>query len=63
MKKEKIQSINKEKYLHLYPTLFIKTSLEKRLEIQSCISPVERLIRNFKKNQITDKSAEFSSEL
>jgi hypothetical protein len=47
-----IQSINKKGYIHPYPSLFIKTSLEKRLEIQSCIDPVERLIRNLKKNTI-----------
>ena len=49
---QKIQSINKKGYQHPYPNLFIKSSLEKRLEIQSCISPMERLIRNFKKSKL-----------
>lgn len=49
---QRIQSINKKEYQHPYPSLFVKMSLEKRLEIQSCINPMERLIRNFKQSKL-----------
>ena len=49
---QKLQSINKKGYQHPFPNLFIKTSLEKRLETQSCITPTERLIKNFRQSKL-----------
>ena len=47
-----IQSINKKKHQSPYSNLFVKLSLEKRLEIQSCITPTERLIRQFNQSKL-----------
>jgi hypothetical protein len=49
---DKIKSVNTVGYIHPFPAMFIKSSLEKRLAIQSCIEPDERLIRSMKKLDI-----------
>ena len=49
---DKLKSINTIGYNHPYPSMFIKSSLEKRLAIQSCIEPDERLVRSLKKLNI-----------
>jgi hypothetical protein len=52
MDNNKMKSINTIGYTHPFPAMFIKSSLEKRLAIQSCIEPYERLLRSMKKLDI-----------